>query len=753
LLVTATAYQVRVAEIREPQWFGIDEPWRPFYVSESSNISFLVPDSVKAGLKDGDSILSINGRSMTGKAVFGEELMKARPGDVMTVTVLRHEAAQPASQKTFAIPLMHFPYVPLRFRGPNILLLIVLPYLAILVGFWVAFARPRDPRAWLVLTIMTCYLFFFEPSAEQWGPYVRDLAVAFRTAALSTFPIWLLLFGVYFPEPFPATSRWAHWRWLKWVFVVPLVLFGLLDVVMSIGSLENNSSVAFLQAMPKALHVINVILFYMAISWPVGLILVKHRAAISADAKRRLRLLAASAAITLGPFFLLRAIAAVMDLSLEQNFPAWLWFGTYVLYYLFPLALAYLIVVHRAMDVRVVMRQGLQYALAKNGVKTIQMIMTIAVFFAAVTLVAGGARNRVEKIVIIVVGLAAVFGVQRGSERLRVWIDRRFFREAYNAEQILSELSDRVRTMVEPASLLETVATRISETLHVVRIAVLIDSGSPYRPAFAIGCGEVSELSFPTDSATVKTLQTQREPVRVYLEDRDSWVYREAESTEAERAQLSRLQTELLLPLSARDKLLGFMSLGPKRSEEPFTGNDLRLLKSVATQTGLALENAKLVAAITEEVAQRERLNREVEIAREVQERLFPQELPPIAGLDYSGACRPALGVGGDYYDFLALPEGRLGIAIGDVSGKGIGAALLMAGLQASLRAEATRGVPVDLAALIANVNRLVYQSSTSNRYATFFYAQYDPGNQVLTYVTPDTIRRCFFARVRKLFA
>jgi sigma-B regulation protein RsbU (phosphoserine phosphatase) len=139
-------------------------------------------------------------------------------------------------------------------------------------------------------------------------------------------------------------------------------------------------------------------------------------------------------------------------------------------------------------------------------------------------------------------------------------------------------------------------------------------------------------------------------------------------------------------------------------------------------------------------------LNREVEIAREVQERLFPQELPPVAGLDYCGACRPALGVGGDYYDFLALPEGRFGVAIGDVSGKGIAAALMMASLEASLRAEATRA-PEDLAALVGNVNRLVFQASTSNRYATFFYAQYEPAQRRLTYVNaghnPPILLRC----------
>jgi phosphoserine phosphatase RsbU/P len=188
------------------------------------------------------------------------------------------------------------------------------------------------------------------------------------------------------------------------------------------------------------------------------------------------------------------------------------------------------------------------------------------------------------------------------------------------------------------------------------------------------------------------------------------------------------------LPLAGKEKLLGFISLGRKRSEEPYSPTDLRLLESVAAQTGLALEVAHLTSAISEEIARRERLSREVEIAREVQQRLFPQHPPRVCGLDYSGACRPALGVGGDYYDFLALAGDRLGIALGDVSGKGIAAALTMASLQASLRAEVSREAD-DLGATIENVNRLLYQATTQNRYATFFYAQYDPASRKLTYV------------------
>jgi len=105
-----------------------------------------------------------------------------------------------------------------------------------------------------------------------------------------------------------------------------------------------------------------------------------------------------------------------------------------------------------------------------------------------------------------------------------------------------------------------------------------------------------------------------------------------------------------------------------------------------------------------------------------------------VPGLDYCGRCRPAREVGGDYYDFLVLPEGKLGVAIGDVSGKGIGAALMMAALEASLRGQASLAGDI-LAELISRVNRLVYEASSANRYATVFYTRYDPESLQLSYV------------------
>jgi phosphoserine phosphatase RsbU/P len=176
------------------------------------------------------------------------------------------------------------------------------------------------------------------------------------------------------------------------------------------------------------------------------------------------------------------------------------------------------------------------------------------------------------------------------------------------------------------------------------------------------------------------------------------------------------------------------MTLGPKRSEEPYSRSDRRLLSSVALQTGLAIENSTLVHNLAEESAQRERLNRELEIARQVQARLLPQRYPLVKGLDFAGFSRTAQEVGGDYYDFIALENGKLGVAIGDVSGKGISAALLMASVRSALHGLTFSG-GLSLAKLVAGLNRIIFDSSNSNRFVTFFFGEYDPGERVLAYV------------------
>jgi serine phosphatase RsbU (regulator of sigma subunit) len=137
---------------------------------------------------------------------------------------------------------------------------------------------------------------------------------------------------------------------------------------------------------------------------------------------------------------------------------------------------------------------------------------------------------------------------------------------------------------------------------------------------------------------------------------------------------------------------------------------------------------------VTEKLEADRRATQELEIAKQVQARLFPQMLPPMETLDYAGSCIQARQVGGDYHDILDLGRGRFGLVIGDISGKGIAAALLMANLQANLRSQCAIALD-DLERLLCSVNRLFYQNTSESSFATLFFAEYDDQARRIRYV------------------
>jgi phosphoserine phosphatase RsbU/P len=152
-------------------------------------------------------------------------------------------------------------------------------------------------------------------------------------------------------------------------------------------------------------------------------------------------------------------------------------------------------------------------------------------------------------------------------------------------------------------------------------------------------------------------------------------------------------------------------------------------------------DNSRLLQTITKELARAAAARRvvdstksELDIARHVQQKLFPQKLKPLPTLDYAGRCVPARAVGGDYYDFFDLSEGRLAGVLADVSGKGVGAAMLMANLQASFRSQIESGTR-DPADLLAAVNRLFYEATPPEQYVTLFYFDYDEATRNMRFV------------------
>jgi sigma-B regulation protein RsbU (phosphoserine phosphatase) len=145
-------------------------------------------------------------------------------------------------------------------------------------------------------------------------------------------------------------------------------------------------------------------------------------------------------------------------------------------------------------------------------------------------------------------------------------------------------------------------------------------------------------------------------------------------------------------------------------------------------------EMTSSISELIEEQTKRQKLENEIVIAREVQSQLFPQVLPLLPGLQLAAICRPARVVSGDYYDFIATGPNCVAIALADISGKGIFAALLMASLQATLRSQATLDTTCGTAELVSRLNRHLFRNTSDDRYATFFYAVYDSQARTLTY-------------------
>jgi sigma-B regulation protein RsbU (phosphoserine phosphatase) len=675
---------------------------------EPPTIVELTPAAARAGLRRGDRVTAIDGLPFRNARDLLQPLHEKKPGQTLAVTAERE-----GKRSEFQVVLE-----PLRtwwlFAAVSFLFM---PWLCILLGFWVAALRPRDFRAWLVLGILLGLSHLqrqgiLDPRA--WPTALAAVSMTFRELVVPAWAACMMLFGIYFPVRWRVDERVP---WVKWVLLAPIAASSLWSAA-GVALRTVDTAATFPDMLPWWFQYAPL---YLSISIFFAGIAAKYQdPALAADDRRRLRLLYWGCSLGMTPSFLL-LLYSLLVLHREPG-DSMAMVYTIMAMVLFPITMAYVIVVEQALDVRVVIRQGVQYALARGGVRVIQACLISGVCFVALSLMEAPHVSRPGKLTMISIGVVVVIRIRDVGDRLRRWVDRKFFREAYDAERILGELSEQVRTILDRDELFETVARKLGESLHVSCVAVMMHDGGVFRPALATGFAAPLEVTLPDSTETVKRMRRSREPVAV-----------DGQSRGEERTALERLSARMLLPLSSKKELLGFISLGPKKSEAPYSPSDTSLLRTVATQTGLALENSRLSEAIASEVAQRELLHRELEIAREVQQRLFPQNMPLVATLEYAGYCRPARGVGGDYYDFLALSNGWLGLAIADVSGKGVPAALLMASLQASVRgqSQATAG---DVASLMTNVNRLVYDTSPDNRYATFFYGQFDPASRRLVY-------------------
>jgi sigma-B regulation protein RsbU (phosphoserine phosphatase) len=340
-------------------------------------------------------------------------------------------------------------------------------------------------------------------------------------------------------------------------------------------------------------------------------------------------------------------------------------------------------------------------------------------------------------------------------------LERYFSPAPYDERRILFDLGQEARAATNMDQLYNSIVNKIGDALETESVSIFVrddETGeyvcricAPQRSLHKTyeprrGSREAAVmpgLSLGRNAFVVKRLHRLTTPWVIEEADLDAWErafvtdapdVREARERESET--LRRIKASLLVQIRIKQQLVGILSVGPRRARRPYSIADKEMLMSVAGELAFVIENSKLVERTVEE----ERLRRELALAAEVQQRLFPENPPSSRSLELAGYCQPARGVGGDYYDFLALDDEQIGIAVADVAGKGISAALVMSVVQASLRSQTMSHNDAgrrknSLAELVSTMNRLLCSSTGTATYVTFFYAQFDERTRRLTYI------------------
>ncbi|HEV2742881.1 MAG TPA: GAF domain-containing SpoIIE family protein phosphatase, partial [Rubrobacter sp.] len=196
--------------------------------------------------------------------------------------------------------------------------------------------------------------------------------------------------------------------------------------------------------------------------------------------------------------------------------------------------------------------------------------------------------------------------------------------------------------------------------------------------------------------------------------------------------QMREAGVKLLVPLVSQGELIGLLNLGPRLSQQEYSADDRKLLSDLATQTAPAVRVAQLVRQQQQEAKERERIEQELKVARLIQQTLLPKALPELPGYEVAAYYQPAREVGGDFYDFLTLEDGRLGLVVGDVTDKGVPAALVMATTRTMLRAAAQR--LLSPGEVLQRVNAVLVQDIPPNMFVTCLYAILDPESGRVVY-------------------
>ena len=669
--------------------------------------------AAEAGLRVGDIVFSVDGNRPSSQFSCEQCLIDSARAREVELEVARDGKAE-----------------TIRLRGvqrgiaTDRLLFVLTGLVYFLMGVLTFFARPqyRAANSWGYFSILLGVLLLSGGSLRVLFTDIYSLSISIFLVSSFVFSAPAALdFALVFPRPRGlALRRWT----LRVVHGVPIFLFVILFAFLLLYFFGERTP--FIETVIEAFNGVYLTYWAIYLALAVVTMLATYLRTGEIEERQRIRWISIGTAVPLG--FILLFVVLHGLFNTQMPFPYWM---LIVALAVIPIAYFYAIVRHRAMQVEVIVRRGLIYSIVTGTVILLTGVVFALVFGLLLLLQdllpkAVGMQNAVvaffldptvQKIAIALWAVLVGVMITRLKRRAQDFVDRRFYRQKYNYRQALRQLTSVLDQAGDIDRMFDIVIENAEQLVHPssVAIALIDDDGS--ANVERSNPNAISETRL--DRVAVRELLRIFEGSRKYIGVRELWEEKRVESGLA-RESLVRLGADICLPLQTESGAIGFFFLGPKLSELSYNLEDIELLAMLADQTARGVEHKRLSVAAVE----KERIQREIEIGREIQRSLLPDKAPRIKGASIAALNLPAMEVGGDFYSFVEYDRRKLGIIVGDIVGKGVAGAINMAATISTLRliAEESASLPETMQRL----NRYLVRDSSSRSFAAIIFALMD---------------------------
>ncbi|MDX2129992.1 MAG: SpoIIE family protein phosphatase [Chloroherpetonaceae bacterium] len=646
--------------------------------------------SEKAGMKVGDIIVSINGKKFSNSREANNILLQSRPDDVLVYTVLR---------ESILINL----YVQIAKVGVDWAQLILL-FIALsttTIGLFVGWLRAELLGARIFSIGLILFSNLFVPSL---GQSELPLTIIQLSWAFS-FPL-LLHMRIYSPK-----INLRHYELKKLVrnyYVVSSAFFLFLHFM-----LPNLRVKAGEVSIPTIILIGAPQVFFIIYSLWVWIDFDKKQ---EAENKKPFQLIQVA--------FGLFALSYVVGNFLLNIFT----YGRYVfvLGAAVPIIYYYIIIRHRLFGITRLVRRSLRHLIATIGLVTLSIWALINLIAFLIKFNIGGFGVRFtsfsvqgypapigstaeiggQRFLYLIFGMGIAFGYAWVMKHLKYTLDKQFHQEDYDYRSALSEFAQIFAEKRNINELADAISDETIKLMSLKGMAIYLVTRETYELIVSRGCCDTFTVQKSSD---VYSRLSSYTGITLYDETHSI-----PEFTEA--------SVQLIVPLMIKDRQVGVMILAEKLSEDSYKKDDLEFIDSVSKQAAVALENARL----TKEESDRRRLKRELEFARKVQQELLPETLPTLENLEIAGTYIAAGEVGGDYYDVIKQSNGNVSVLVGDVSGKGISAAMNMSRVQGVVRA-ITFENNCNPKLLLEKINNAIFSHTSRGTFITMISAEFNP--------------------------